>query len=62
MSLYRDFFANMYLQTEMRLPKNRETVLHFFEHIRRRYPKMSNFARRGEFCLEQEKMMGNIDG
>lgn len=59
-SLCDDFFANMYLQTEMRLPKNRETVLHFFEHIRRRYPKMSNFyaRRRGEFCLEQEKTDG----
>ncbi len=55
-----DFFANMYLQTEMRLPQNRETVLHFFENIRRRFPSMNNFyARgRGEFCIEQEKAEG----
>lgn len=56
-----DFFANMYLQTEMRLPHNRETVLHFFEHVRRRFPTLNNFyARgRGEYCIEQEKMDGH---
>lgn len=55
-----DFYCNMYLHTEMRLPQNRETVLHFFEHVRRRFPVMTNFyaRQRGEFCLEQEKMDG----
>lgn len=59
-SVCDDFYANMYLQTEMRLPQNRETVLHFFESVRRRFPSMSNFyARgRGEFCIEQEKAEG----
>lgn len=56
-----DFYANMYLQTEMRLPHNRETVLHFFDQVRRRFPNMNNFyARgRGEYCIEQEKVDGH---
>ena len=42
----------------MRLPQNRETVLHF-QHVWRRFPSMTNFTReRGEFCLEQEKVDG----
>lgn len=55
-----DYFANMYLQTEMKLPQNRETVLHFFENVRRRFPVMSHFyaRQRGEFCLEQERSNG----
>ncbi len=55
-----DFFANMYLQTEMKLPHNRETVLHFFENVQRRFPMMSHFyaRQRGEFCIEQERSNG----
>jgi hypothetical protein len=55
-----DFYCNMYLHTEMRLPQNRETVLHFFDHVRRRFPIMTNFyaRQRGEFCIDQEKLDG----
>jgi hypothetical protein len=55
-----DFYANMYLHTEMKLPQRRENVLGFFEHVRRRFPKMTNFSarQRGEFSLEQEKTGG----
>ena len=38
-----DFYLNMNLSTEMDLPQNREGVLHYFEQVRRRYPKMQNF-------------------
>ncbi|MEM8735744.1 MAG: hypothetical protein AAGG44_16035, partial [Planctomycetota bacterium] len=55
-----EFYANMYLNTEMDLPQNRETVLHFFEQIQKRFPRMTNFytRERGEFCLEEEKEAG----
>lgn len=55
-----EFYANMYLQTEMKLPQNRETVLHFFEQVRKRFPQMSHFyaRQRNEFILEREKTDG----
>jgi hypothetical protein len=44
----------------MDLPQNREAVLHFFEQVQKRFPKMTNFyaRERGEFCLEEEKEGG----
>jgi hypothetical protein len=56
-SLCDDFYVNMNLGTEMEMPTNRETVLHFFERIRKTYPTMRNFYCRdkGEFVLEEDK-------
>jgi hypothetical protein len=58
-----EFYANMYLQTEMKLPQNRESVLHFFEQVRKRFPQMSNFysRERGEYVLEREKVEGQYN-
>ena len=55
-----DFYVNMNLSTEMEFPRARETLLHDFEQVRRRYPKMQNFYSRdtGEFVLEEEKSEG----
>lgn len=55
-----DFYLNMNLSTEMELPQSRESVLHYFEQVRRRYPKMQNFYSRekGEYVLEEEKEAG----
>ena len=55
-----DYYVNMNLSTEMELPRSRESVLHYFEQIRRRYPRMLNFYARekGEFILEEEKETG----
>ncbi len=55
-----DFYVNMNLSTEMELPQSRETLLHYFEQVRRRYPKMQNFYSResGDFVLEEEKSEG----
>ena len=55
-----EFYVNMHLNTEMDLPQNRESVLHFFEQLQKRFPKMSNFytRERGEFSLEEEKESG----
>lgn len=55
-----DFYVNMNLATEMELPSNRETILHFFERIRKKYPSMRNFYTRekGDFVLEEDKDRG----
>ncbi|MGI9469122.1 MAG: hypothetical protein ACR2OA_18530 [Rubripirellula sp.] len=55
-----DYYVNMNLSTEMELPQSREAVLHYFEQVRRRYPKMQNFYSRekGEYVLEEEKDAG----
>jgi hypothetical protein len=44
----------------MDLPGNRETVLHFFEQLQKKYPTMRNFysRERGEYVLEEEKEAG----
>ena len=56
-----DFYINMNLNTEMDLPQSRETVLHFFEQIQKKYPSMRNFynRERSEFVLEEDKDRGN---
>ncbi len=56
-----DFYVNMNLGTEMELPTNRETVLHFFERIQKNYPTMRNFYCRecGDFVLEEDKHQGS---
>lgn len=50
-------YVNMHLTTEMDIPQNRESVLHFFEQVQRRYPRLRNFyaRERSEYCLEEEK-------
>lgn len=60
-SVSDDFYVHMNLSTEMELPANRETVLHFFERIQKTYPSMRNFycRDRGEFVLEEDKEKGN---
>jgi hypothetical protein len=60
-SLCDDFYVNMNLGTEMELPANRETVLHFFERVQKTYPTMRNFycRERGDFVLEEDKDKGN---
>lgn len=60
-SLSDDYYVNMNLSTEMDLPQNRETVLHFFEQIQKLHPSMRNFynRERGEFVLEEDKDQGS---
>jgi hypothetical protein len=59
-SLCDDFYVNMNLSTEMELPANRETILHFFERVQKTYPTMHNFycRERGDFVLEEDKDQG----
>lgn len=59
-TLCDDFYINMHLNTEMELPQNRETVLHYLERIQKQYPSMRNFFARdkGDFVLEEDKDNG----
>ena len=59
-SLCDDFYVNMNLSTEMELPANRETILHFFERVQKTFPTMRNFycRDRGDFVLEEDKGRG----
>ena len=56
-----DFYINLNLNTEMELKTTRESVLHYFEQVRKRYPLMQNFygRDRGEHVLEEDKDRGH---
>ena len=60
-SLADDFYVNMNLNTEMKLPESRETILNFFERVQKSYPAMRNFFTRenGDFVLEEDKEEGH---
>lgn len=68
-SLCDDFGANLYLTSKVELPTGRDTVLHFFESMRKLYPKMTDFEKReaNEYVLEEDRDSGSyrwvsIDG
>ncbi|MFO0908132.1 MAG: hypothetical protein U0794_07200 [Isosphaeraceae bacterium] len=52
-----DFYVNVNLNTEMELPNSRDTVLHFFEQMRKGFPDLRNFYTReaGDLVLEGDK-------
>ena len=56
-----DYYVNMNLNTELELPSNRDTLLHFFEQLKKRYPTMRNFYSRdrGDYVLEEDKDGGD---
>jgi len=56
-----DFYLNMNVNTQLELPTERDTILHFFERIQRQFPAMNTFYQRetGEFCLEEDREAGN---
>lgn len=52
-ALCSDFYVNSKLNLKMDLPKSRETVLDFFERVRKQFPTMTLFRRfRDELALE----------
>lgn len=59
-SLCDDFYINLSLSTEMELSHQRETILHYFERVQKRYPEMRNFYCRDkhDFVLEEDKDRG----
>ncbi len=60
-SLCDDFGAYVYLNTKMDLPSGRETILHFFEGLRKTYPQLTDFDARenGELVLEEDREQGS---
>jgi hypothetical protein len=50
----------MYINTELNLPTERDTILSFFERIRKQFPSMGFFYRRenNEYCLEENRNLG----
>jgi hypothetical protein len=56
-TLSDDFYVNMNLSTEMELPQQRDTVLHYFERIQKKYPSMRKFycREKRDFVLEEDK-------
>lgn len=56
-----DFYVNMNLNTELDLPTNRDTLLHFFEQLKKQFPTMRNFYSRdrGDYVLEEDKDGGD---
>ena len=59
-SLCDDFYYDMYVNTELELPSERDTVLTFFERIQKQFPSMGRFYRRDtkEYCLEENRGTG----
>jgi hypothetical protein len=56
-SFCEDFYINMRLGSQMALPHQRETVLHFFEQVQKAFPNMTRFrkAENGELNLEEDR-------
>ena len=56
-SLCDDFYLDMYINTELDLPTQRDTILAFFERIQKEFPTMGYFYRRekNEYCLEEDR-------
>lgn len=52
-----DFYVNMRLGSQMNLPNQRETVLHFFERVQKEFPGMTRFRKEdsGAHSLEEER-------
>jgi len=59
-SLCDDFYIDMYVNTELELPTQRDTILAFFERIQKQFPSMGCFYRRedNEQCLEEDRSGG----
>lgn len=56
-SFCEDFYVNMRLGSQLPLPSERDTVLHFFDRVQRAFPGMSRFRRHdnGELNLEEDR-------
>jgi len=55
-----DFYLDMYINTELELPTERDTILSFFERIHKQFPSMGRFCRRenNEYYLEEDRNTG----
>lgn len=55
-----DFTVEMYINTQLELPSERDTLLNFFERISKQFPYMTSLYRRenGDLCLESNRDAG----
>lgn len=60
-SLCDDFFVDMYVNTELDLPTERDTILTFFDRIQKQFPTMGRFLRRenNDYYLEEDHASGH---
>ncbi len=60
-SFCEDFYVNMRLGSQLNLPHQRETVLHFYERIQKQFPTMTRFRKsdHGEMNLEEDRSKEN---
>ena len=60
-SIADDYFTNMDLRTTLALPRARESVLHFYEAVQKKFPAMTSLYQRdsGEFVLEGDREGGS---
>lgn len=56
-----DFYINMRLGSQMNLPLQRETLLHYFERMQKGFPDMARFRKTdaGETSLEEDRSTGS---
>jgi hypothetical protein len=59
-SLCDDFYLDMFVNTELDLSIQNDTVLTFFERVQKQYPTMGCFTRRenNEYSLEEDRNSG----
>ena len=59
-SLCDDFYLDMFVNTELDLSLQNDTILAFFERIQKQYPSMGCFAKQenGEYTLEEDRTSG----
>ncbi|QDU32060.1 hypothetical protein KS4_00890 [Poriferisphaera corsica] len=56
-ALCTDFYINQKLAMKLELPRDRETVLHFFDRMKRSMPEMRKFRHyEGELALESARL------
>ncbi len=60
-SLCDDFGVYVYVNTKMELPTRRESVLNFFDSLRKSFPQMTDFECResGDYVLEEDREQGS---
>jgi len=56
-----DFYLDMFVNTELELPSQRDTILAFFERIQKQFPTMCSFSRREntDYYLEEDRNAGH---
>jgi len=60
-SLCDDFYVDMYVNTELDLPTERDTILTFFDRVQKQFPTMGRFFRRenNDYYLEEDHAAGH---